>query len=767
MIERNFIRDVSPEMKKVLADMQKLTAIMQAANDNVKSVAHNFHDAEFHANNSLRKFKGLRERMFRFSLAMRSTVERMLASFAPGEAALLRSLMGLSTVAGAAGGPLAVAAVFVWVGRKLWEYMDKLAQAALGRYQAAMGVTTIGGLQALHTVLDPEFGPEGVNAIIENVIKGRSELQSAQYAALTRARTSGMGMDVANQVMATLMAIAEQVQPIPSREAVSALYPQYQTILPQAQLLQLRTYWTPEKRKSLQEMFEQHRRDMEVTEQAGEAFAKLAAKNDALGKTIETVLENKLKPLAEPLGRLSDGFTIFAQKLFDSAVFGTLIGWLRNLINWIAKQVETGAIFKSAWYAMTGAVPDVGILPPGTEIPEQLAPPPELGAAQPQPLRLPAHPHTFTPPPSWGPDTPESFERERKEQEKQEFEEWKKRWGTPAPSQEPKTPEREREEREKKQREKLYIPAAYVTAEPVAAAEAAPTTGGLYQLIAKVQGYLHRPPRFLTPKVRVAEMQRRGGGATPLTRGGVTTPPSGGGGVTPPSGGGGRTPSGGVGDAKVPTAFGDRDWAKVTAAGRPTAAAAGIKPEFPVASGVNWQQLDAEYVARVNRLYRQMPESEKRQFKMTSGYRPATRAEARAIGMSESSSQEDIWERSGHGTKFAAAPPGRSQHQLGQAGDFSVTNYLRTHGAEVGLQGLTKGGRVYDYPHIQMPRGDTGPSILQEEVQKQKPVVTFAPPKPSSKPKPQRQPPQKVAKLINHSDMDAVLVRQQAGALYG
>jgi hypothetical protein len=149
--------------------------------------------------------------------------------------------------------------------------------------------------------------------------------------------------------------------------------------------------------------------------------------------------------------------------------------------------------------------------------------------------------------------------------------------------------------------------------------------------------------------------------------------------------------------------------------GGQTAEQAGISPEFPVAPNVNWRGLNAEYLARLNAAYRAAPEHVKEKFVLQSGYRPTTRAEARALGMPESSSQEDIWERSGHGTRFAAAPPGRSRHQRGEAGDFyaaggdyTAADWLRQH-PEFGVTGI---GASYDRPHIQMAPG--GVSRLDE-----------------------------------------------------
>jgi hypothetical protein len=140
--------------------------------------------------------------------------------------------------------------------------------------------------------------------------------------------------------------------------------------------------------------------------------------------------------------------------------------------------------------------------------------------------------------------------------------------------------------------------------------------------------------------------------------------------------------------------------------GAQTAGAAGISPHFPVSKDVNWKSLDAEYLARLNKAYEDMPPEAKKDFKMISGYRPTTREQARALGMAEHSSQEDIWERSKGGTLFAAAPPGRSRHQQGTATDFergAGLDWLRTHAGSYGVEHLRG---TFDYPHIQINRGD-------------------------------------------------------------
>jgi hypothetical protein len=203
---------------------------------------------------------------------------------------------------------------------------------------------------------------------------------------------------------------------------------------------------------------------------------------------------------------------------------------------------------------------------------------------------------------------------------------------------------------------------------------------------------------------------RTPGGAAQAGRGGFR--PSRGGDKSSDSG---DKSSGDTTPANVPKAGEGPASVKSLPGGGQTAEQAGIKPEFPVAPGVNWRSLNAEYLARMNAAYRDMPEAEKKKFKMISGYRPATRAEARALGMSESSSQEDIWERSGHGTKFAAAPPGRSKHQGGAAGDYTVTDWIRAHGAQYGVTGI---GASYDYPHIQLSPG--GRNYLEDEIKRQR-----------------------------------------------
>lgn len=143
-----------------------------------------------------------------------------------------------------------------------------------------------------------------------------------------------------------------------------------------------------------------------------------------------------------------------------------------------------------------------------------------------------------------------------------------------------------------------------------------------------------------------------------------------------------------------------------------TAGHSGIRPLFPVADNVNWKMLDAEYLARINRAYADMPGDAKANFKMISGYRPATIAEAIRLGMSPSSSQEDIWRRSRGGTLFAAAPPGRSNHQAGEAGDYQEgagRDWLRANAGRYGVRVLrNRRGQLFDFPHVEKDRNAPG-----------------------------------------------------------
>jgi hypothetical protein len=127
-----------------------------------------------------------------------------------------------------------------------------------------------------------------------------------------------------------------------------------------------------------------------------------------------------------------------------------------------------------------------------------------------------------------------------------------------------------------------------------------------------------------------------------------------------------------------------------------TAEQAGITPKFNPGS-TNWKKMDAEFVSRLNRAYDAMPEDAKRDFNLESGYRSAA-------------TQAEIWERSGHGTRFAAAPPGRSYHSggatdIGGAVDVKggrARAWLQAHGHEYGLTGILGGMGGRDPGHIQM-----------------------------------------------------------------
>ena len=133
-----------------------------------------------------------------------------------------------------------------------------------------------------------------------------------------------------------------------------------------------------------------------------------------------------------------------------------------------------------------------------------------------------------------------------------------------------------------------------------------------------------------------------------------------------------------------------------------------VKPVFPVASNVNVSHMQPEMVARLNAAYRAAPDDKK--FTVISGYRPATREEARALGMSERSSQEDIWERSEGGRLFAAAPPGRSRHQFGEAADVSGpgADWLIQHLGQFGLEHAKPSDPSFDPYHVQLQRSFQG-----------------------------------------------------------
>jgi hypothetical protein len=151
----------------------------------------------------------------------------------------------------------------------------------------------------------------------------------------------------------------------------------------------------------------------------------------------------------------------------------------------------------------------------------------------------------------------------------------------------------------------------------------------------------------------------------------------------------------------------DRDVVTGTAPGVNRAAAGGGgNANFPVASGVNTSRIDPEIIDRLNQMNKDAPAGSK--FEVISGYRPPTRADARALGMDEHSSQEDIWERFTRSGQYAgrdpstyhrpamAARPGHSQHQRGEAVDVSdPSGWFHAHAGEYGLANLAG-----DYPHF-------------------------------------------------------------------
>ena len=147
-----------------------------------------------------------------------------------------------------------------------------------------------------------------------------------------------------------------------------------------------------------------------------------------------------------------------------------------------------------------------------------------------------------------------------------------------------------------------------------------------------------------------------------------------------------------------------------------TAEQAGIKPLFPVGPDVNWRNMDAEYIARVNHAYRNMSDKDKKTFSMTSGFRPDTREDAIKLGMDPRTSQESVYDRR-HGREKGSWGPGGVHYSTTGKGAKPVSyggrgsNHLRGSTADFTNSGALKGqlgfhGIDDDEPHVELGRHD-------------------------------------------------------------
>lgn len=135
-----------------------------------------------------------------------------------------------------------------------------------------------------------------------------------------------------------------------------------------------------------------------------------------------------------------------------------------------------------------------------------------------------------------------------------------------------------------------------------------------------------------------------------------------------------------------------------------SAEAAGVKPLWQTGKA-NIGGLDAEFVSRLNAAYKAMSPEEQ----------ASMRHEYASGGHRTREMQAEIYQRSGGGRLFAAAPPGHSRHEGGMAVDVArggALNFLQTRGAEFGLEGIMGGLRGRDPVHIQMNR-NFGRSFFQ------------------------------------------------------
>jgi LAS superfamily LD-carboxypeptidase LdcB len=123
-------------------------------------------------------------------------------------------------------------------------------------------------------------------------------------------------------------------------------------------------------------------------------------------------------------------------------------------------------------------------------------------------------------------------------------------------------------------------------------------------------------------------------------------------------------------------------------AGQPTSPL--LSPNL-AGSGVNWQGESPELKQRVSSMLADAPPDVRAAASVDSGFRT-------------NQQQADIYERSGQGTKFMAAPPGKSLHETGQAADWSFKNpeadqWVHENAGRFGL-GFPLGSR--DPNHMQL-----------------------------------------------------------------
>lgn len=128
----------------------------------------------------------------------------------------------------------------------------------------------------------------------------------------------------------------------------------------------------------------------------------------------------------------------------------------------------------------------------------------------------------------------------------------------------------------------------------------------------------------------------------------------------------------------------------------------------------NFSDLNPAFVERLNRFKAALDQAGIG-YTMESGYRSPEQ-------------QAEIYERSGHGTKFAAAPPWRSYHNYGLAADVLARNaadYPRMWdiAPQYGLTAL----KAYDKPHFQMGGGNLNQLVNQYRLAGWRPADMPAP----------------------------------------
>ena len=275
---------------------------------------------------------------------------RNAKSFAESITRISFSFINIATVTGALGG-------LIGLGGGLWG-LDVGSRAVMNRRRSAMGLGTSYGSLSSFGVNFNRFG--NPSEILGGVSSGVYDITSPAYVGLSAAGVSTTG-DVSERAVDLMSRLPAIFAGVPD-----------QLIGPRATALGLSNiiatpdivaylHASPNERRRQIEAYHKDKQTLNISQDALDKWSNFSTALTSAGLKIETILADRLTPLAEPLSHLSDAAAKLVSALGDDKLLNPALNKLDDGLKWFAGKIGSDE-FKAGLHQFIDGLKVVGPL---------------------------------------------------------------------------------------------------------------------------------------------------------------------------------------------------------------------------------------------------------------------------------------------------------------------------------------------------------------------------------------------------------------------